>query len=58
MHKEHTENARWLHRQRASFFISLCQKEGASMDGYDNDLILLILDDDLFWTEEEEDDVS
>ncbi len=23
------------------------------MDGYDNDLLLLLLDDDLFWREEE-----
>lgn len=24
------------------------------MNGYDNDLILLLLDDDLFWSEEED----
>lgn len=40
-------------RRRPSFFIHLYQKEGAKMDSYDNDDLLMIMDDDLFPCEDE-----
>ena len=52
LHKTCTKDARWLHGQRASFFIFFFRKEGETM--YDNDWIFLILDDDLFVIDEDD----
>ena len=41
------------------FLYTFGRKKVRKVDGYDNDLLLLMLDDDLFWAEESEDeDVS
>jgi hypothetical protein len=53
-----TKFARRLHRQRAIFFIQLRQKEGAAMDSYDNDSLLLLLDDNLFPVDDDVDPVQ
>ena len=40
--------------ERGNFYIKyICQKEGESMESYDNDGLILLLDDDLFPCSEE-----